>query len=167
MFVVHENWAHGKQDLTSCREHAWPRKRPLRFLCRALLETHGKDFSPCVVKEGARQCNFTVRYATVCLLPCASTKNARQRLCRPFFSLCRALGKPKFSRSACNACLLTIIFNIYRFVFDTHILFSSIPISAFLVFKIFLNFETADVNILLSQFSVTIQKLFKHNQTPQ
>jgi hypothetical protein len=107
MFAVRENWAHGKQDLTSCHERAWPRKRPPPFLCRALLETHGKDFSPCVVKEGARQCSFTVRYATVCLLPCASTKNARQRLCRAFFSLCRALeahDKPKFSRSDLNVC---------------------------------------------------------------
>jgi hypothetical protein len=102
MFAVRENWAHDKQDLTSCRERASPRKRSSPFLCRALLETHDKDFSPCVVKEGARQCTFTVRYATVCLLPCALTKNARQRLCRAFFSLCRALeahGKPKFSRS--------------------------------------------------------------------
>jgi hypothetical protein len=50
------------------------------FVCRAPHVTHVKVFSPCVIEEGARQREFTVQKATVCPLPCASTKNARQSL---------------------------------------------------------------------------------------
>jgi hypothetical protein len=35
------------------------------FFVVRLLVMHGKDFSPCVVKEGARQCNFTIQKSTV------------------------------------------------------------------------------------------------------
>jgi hypothetical protein len=65
-------------------------------------KTHGKDSLPCVVRRGARQRGFTVQNATVCPLLCASTKNARQRVCRAFLDLCRAPaahGKPTLSRS--------------------------------------------------------------------
>jgi hypothetical protein len=68
----------------------------------AVQKTHGKDFSPCVGGEGVRQCEFTMQISTVCPLPCASLKNARQSLCHAFFWLCRAAeahGKPRVSRS--------------------------------------------------------------------
>jgi hypothetical protein len=60
----------------------------------------GKHNSPCVVRPGARQWDFTVQNATVRPLPCAPTKNARQSLCRAFSCLCRAPrahGKPSGS----------------------------------------------------------------------
>jgi hypothetical protein len=59
--------------------------------CRLLLffavrreKTHDKDYLPCVVRCGARQRGFTVQNATVRPLPCAPTKNARQRVYRAF-----------------------------------------------------------------------------------
>jgi hypothetical protein len=42
------------------------------------------------VLENARQSPFTVQISAVCPLSCVSGKNARQRLCRAFFALCRA-----------------------------------------------------------------------------
>jgi hypothetical protein len=65
------------------------------FVCRAPHVTHGKVCSPCVIEEGARQREFTVQKATVRPLPCASTKNARQSLCRAP----ETHGKARVSRS--------------------------------------------------------------------
>jgi hypothetical protein len=65
-------------------------------------KTHGKRCLPCVARRGARQRGFAVQNATVRPLSCAPTKNARQRVCRAFFGLCRALGahgKTPVSRS--------------------------------------------------------------------
>jgi hypothetical protein len=45
-------------------------------------KTHDKDYLSCIVRRGARQRVFTVQNATVCPLPCAPMKNARQRVCR-------------------------------------------------------------------------------------
>jgi hypothetical protein len=60
------------------------RCRQLLFFAVRLEKTHGKDYLPCVVRRGARQRGFTVQNATVRPLPCAPTKNARQRVCRVF-----------------------------------------------------------------------------------
>jgi hypothetical protein len=79
------------------------RHRELLFFAGRLPVTHDKKSSLCVVIQGARQWEFTVQIATVCSLPCAPTKNARQRLCRAFLGLCRAPvvhDKPPVSRSA-------------------------------------------------------------------
>jgi hypothetical protein len=40
--------------------------------------THDKDFSPCVVGEGARQCVFIVQKSVVQPLPCALIENTQQ-----------------------------------------------------------------------------------------
>jgi hypothetical protein len=61
------------------------KKRTSKIVYRALSRAaHGKGASPCK------------------MLPCAPTKNARQRVCRAFLGLCRALGahgKAPVSRS--------------------------------------------------------------------
>jgi hypothetical protein len=105
--------AHGKQPslpcvfLTGARQrglHAvWFRRRQLLLFAVRREKTHGKEYLPCVVRRGARQRRFTVQNATVRPLPCAPTKNARQRVCRAFLVLCRALvahGKAAVSRCA-------------------------------------------------------------------
>jgi hypothetical protein len=95
--------AHGK----GCNVPFVGGRRQLLFFAVRLPMTHGKESSPCVVRRGARQWEFTVQIATVCSLPCASMKNARQKLCRAFLGLCRAPvahGKPQVSRSViCNS----------------------------------------------------------------
>jgi hypothetical protein len=66
-----------------------------------MRHTHDKGSLPCVPGEGARQWDFTVQKGAVCPLSCASTKNARQSLCRAVSSLCRATeahGKAHVSR---------------------------------------------------------------------
>jgi hypothetical protein len=85
------------------------------FVCRAPHVTHDKVCSPCVIEEGARQREFTVQKATVCPLPCASTKNAWQSHCRAFSSLCRAPethGKARVSRSDLSMGLLLFCWRI-------------------------------------------------------
>jgi hypothetical protein len=54
------------------------------FVCYLLFAMliHGKGSLPYVPGEGARQWDFTVQKSAVCPLPCASTENARQSLCR-------------------------------------------------------------------------------------
>jgi hypothetical protein len=57
------------------------------FFAVRLGKTHGKDCLTCVVRRGAWQRGFTVQNATVRPLPCALTKNARQKVCRAFLGL--------------------------------------------------------------------------------
>jgi hypothetical protein len=71
------------------------RRRQLLFFAVRRGKTHGKDYLSCIVRRGARQRVFTVQNATVCPLPCAPTKNARQRVCRTFLGLWR-MAKPLF-----------------------------------------------------------------------
>jgi hypothetical protein len=95
--------AHGKGKRLPCVFTYGARQR--QKIAVRLPMTHGKESSPCVVRRGARQWEFTVQIATVCSLSCAPMKNARQKLCRAFLGLCRAPvahGKPQVSRSVCS-----------------------------------------------------------------
>jgi hypothetical protein len=99
--------AHGKESIFAMRfwpgarqraSHAVsPRRRQLLFFPVRREKTHGKDYLPCVVRRGARLRGFTVQNATVCPFPCAQMENARQRVYRVFYDLCRApVAKPLF-----------------------------------------------------------------------
>jgi hypothetical protein len=100
--------AHGKGRLLLCVLDYGTRRRPMIAVCFSAgacclapapsvaffavrrEKTHSKDSLPCVIRRDARQRGFTVQNATVCPLPCALTKNARQRICHAYFDLCRA-----------------------------------------------------------------------------
>jgi hypothetical protein len=93
-FAVRFFKVHGKETISAVRFFPGAQqrashgvssgRRQLLFFTVHREKTHDKDYLPCVVRRGARQRGFTVQNATVCPLPCAPTKNARQRVCHAF-----------------------------------------------------------------------------------
>jgi hypothetical protein len=71
------------------------------FFCPALWKNARQRLSTVRCQTWRTAKGFTVQNATVRPLPWAPTKNARQRVCRAFYGLCRALvahGKAAVSR---------------------------------------------------------------------